>query len=718
MDMNPSHLMPNHGPDGVGDQERDQWREVVLENALDAVIGVTSDDIVVDWNRQAELTFGWSKAEAIGKRMAELIVPVAYRLRHSDGMAHYMRTGEGPILNRRIEIQASRRNGEFIPVELTVIPILVDGQRLFYSFLRDISARQAAQRRLDSQFAISNLLASAETVDEAISKTLEEIGQAFGWEIGNYWQVDADDKYLDIRASWAVSDANHIQKFAELSRSIRFGRGEGMPGSIWETGEPVWREINPEDKLHMPRAQCALEAGFKSALWFPLKRRSKSVSVRTLGIFEFTGKLIHARDEDIMRAIEATSYQLAQFIDRMEAKESAEKAARESQAVNRVKDEFLASLSHELRTPLTAILGFSEVLRDEFDSLTNTEKMDCIDGIFRNATAQTEMISDLLDVSRIITGKVAFKPDHVSITSVAKNVVDNFASTAEAKQIQLSLKIAQVPATIYADSVRIQQILWNLVANAIKFTPTGGTIELSVYTEDQHCVIDVKDSGAGIEPEFLPYVFDRFRQEDASITRKFGGLGLGLSISRHLAEIHGGTMRAFSEGKGHGSTFRVSLPLRTDAAADLAPAKLAEAPVPASSLLRDAKSLEGVRILLVEDSADSRHLICRLLVKAGAKVLEAESASAAREILKSENDLPDIIVSDIGMPNESGLEFMTSLRETADEKTRGIPSVALTAYVRSEEKDGIMKAGFGAHVAKPVSRDALLAAIHQLLKPN
>jgi PAS domain S-box-containing protein len=708
MEMNLSHVTGHSTAD-----HNDHWRETVLENALDAVIGVTSEDVIIDWNRQAEVTFGWSKAEALGQKMAELIVPSAFRSRHVQGMDHFIRTGEGPILNRRIEVQANRRGGDLFPVELTVIPILVEGQRLFYSFLRDISVRQAAQRRLESQFAISNLLASVDTVDEAIAKTLEEIGKALGWEIGHYWQVDARNEYLEVRETWTESADADSKKFTDLSRSIRFARGAGMPGQIWETGTPLWRDISPEDKLHMPRAQSALDAGFRSALWFPLKRRSKEASVGTIGIFEFTGKLQHTRDDELLRALEATSYQLAQFIDRVEAKEAAEKSARESQAVNRVKDEFLASLSHELRTPLTAILGFAEVLREEFPTLSNKERMDFIDGIYRNATAQTEMISDLLDVSRIITGKVAFKPAHVSISTVAKNVVENFASTAEAKRIRLRLKIESVPETIFADSVRIQQILWNLVSNAIKFTPHGGSIEIRLYTENHHCVIDVKDSGAGIEPEFLPYVFDRFRQEDASITRKFGGLGLGLSISRHLAEIHGGSMRAFSEGKGHGSTFRVSLPLRSDSAAELANQK--SIGIPATSALTDKnpRSLEGVEILLVEDSVDSRHLISRLLAKAGARVLEAESAATAREILAGAT--PDLIVSDIGMPNESGLEFMTSLRASADARIRDIPSVALTAYVRSEEKDGIINAGFAAHVAKPVSRDALLQTIGQLL---
>jgi PAS domain S-box-containing protein len=386
----------------------------------------------------------------------------------------------------------------------------------------------------------------------------------------------------------------------------------------------------------------------------------------------------------------------------------------ESQAINRVKDEFLATLSHELRTPLNVIAGYSELLSNEFDSMKSEEIKQAIDAIARNARLQTEMIADLLDVSKIITGKIAFRPQKISIQEIIKAVTDNFSITADAKGLSLNVETKGVPKFIYGDPVRLQQVIWNLVSNALKFTPKGGQIHVSAERDGDNCVIQVQDSGVGIDPEFLPYVFDRFRQEDSSITKRFGGLGLGLSISRQLIEVHGGTIRAESAGKNFGTRFTVTLPVKMDLHEEATRQQEkthAMAPVALS-----AKNLMGIKILLIEDSVDSRELLHRLLTKLGLVVKDADSASEARGILK--NFTPDLIISDIGMPQESGIEFIQRLRTSRDKKIRDLPAIALTAYVRSEERDEALRSGFQKHLAKPVVKEALTDAISDLIGPS
>ena len=384
----------------------------------------------------------------------------------------------------------------------------------------------------------------------------------------------------------------------------------------------------------------------------------------------------------------------------------------ESQAINRVKDEFLATLSHELRTPLNVIAGYSELLTNEFESLTIDEVKQAIDAISRNAKLQTEMIADLLDVSRIITGKMVFRPSKISIHDIIEAVTNNFAITADAKGIALTIDTKEAPKRIYGDPVRLHQVIWNLVSNAIKFTPKGGNIHVSASREDGSCVIRVRDTGAGIDPEFLPYVFDRFRQEDNSITKRFGGLGLGLSISRHLIEIHGGTIRTESKGKNLGTQFVVTLPMKMELLEE-SPHESAKPIAPLHSV-PTLTNLKGVKVLLIEDSIDSKELLLRLLSRLGMAVRDADSAARAREILKSYT--PDLIISDIGMPEESGVEFIKRLRMSRDQRIRNIPALALTAYVRSEERDEALRSGFQRHLSKPVVKDALVDAINELLE--
>ncbi len=372
----------------------------------------------------------------------------------------------------------------------------------------------------------------------------------------------------------------------------------------------------------------------------------------------------------------------------------------DAQKANRLKDEFLATLSHELRTPLNVIHGYSELLKNFSENMSDEEKNESIVAIYRNALDQATLINDILDVSKIITGKMSVDLSPQSPSDIILSVVKNSVRTAEIKGIQLITQMPKVPPIIMMDSTRMHQIAWNLVSNAIKFTPEGGKILVKNYAEDSQCVIAVQDSGKGIAPDFLPFIFEKFRQEDGSMTRKHGGLGLGLTIVSSLVEMHGGSIEAYSEGKDRGAEFIVRIPL-LKGVSGIVTKKAQSIPL--------ERQLAEVRILLIEDSKDNRLLVSRLLTNYGAEMKSAGSVSEARSILKQYT--PDIILCDIGMPDEDGVQFIKEYRQ-ANNRT---PVIALTAYAREEEKARFLKEGFQSHIAKPVAVDLLLNEIKRLI---
>lgn len=380
------------------------------------------------------------------------------------------------------------------------------------------------------------------------------------------------------------------------------------------------------------------------------------------------------------------------------------KIFQEAQNLNRVKDEFLATLSHELRTPINVIQGHADILLSEMSELSNEEIKMSLSTIQRNTRLQTQIVSDLLDVSAIITGKVSCLPQILAPKEIANAVLNSIRPTALAKDIKISLETSKAPEQMLADPTRLHQILWNLVNNSVKFTPSGGSVKVKIEKDHDNCVFHVEDTGIGIDRDFLPYVFDRFRQADSSMARHYGGLGLGLSIVKSLSEIHGGTVTATSAGKGQGATFTALLPLRPAFTNPQIEKPTAITRVSEKSQTHLSKN--HLTILLIEDSADNRILVRTYLKKIEATVLEADSAEAARQILKQHK--PDLIISDIGMPDEDGLEFIRKFRR---DQTDFIPAIALTAYVRNEEVKEALDAGFQAHIAKPVSKDALFAGI-------
>ena len=388
---------------------------------------------------------------------------------------------------------------------------------------------------------------------------------------------------------------------------------------------------------------------------------------------------------------------------------SEQRARAEAQRANRMKDEFLTTLSHELRTPLTAILGWSQILAGH-GTPTAENLQRGLETIERNARAQIHLIEDLLDVSRISEGKLRLDVKPVALADVVEAAMASVRPAAEAKRIKIQTLLDRDNDQVTGDAARLQQVAWNLLSNAVKFTPKEGRIQVVLDLVKSHVVLTISDNGEGIAPEFLPHVFDRFRQGDQTTTRAFGGLGLGLSIVRHLVELHGGTVHAASEGRGHGTTFVVELPLRLNRQPETG--RVDDRPRMDGWTYPVGAGLDGVTVLYVDDEPDARELARRVLSDHGARVVTSESAAGARASLAEYR--PDVIVADIGMPEEDGYSLIRAIRALPPDRGGSTPAAAVTALARPEDRRRALLAGFQTHVAKPVDIVELVAVVASL----
>jgi signal transduction histidine kinase len=382
---------------------------------------------------------------------------------------------------------------------------------------------------------------------------------------------------------------------------------------------------------------------------------------------------------------------------------------RQAEDANRMKDEFLATLSHELRTPLNAMLGWAQVLRlGKVDEAAAARALETIE---RNARVQAQLIADLLDVSRIITGKLRLDMQAVELSRIIEAALDSVRPGADAKGIRLDVRLDPLTSPVMGDADRLQQVIWNLLSNAIKFTPHDGLVQVRLRLDGGSAEVRVSDTGAGIRPDFLPYVFDRFRQAESTITRSHGGLGLGLSIVRHLVELHGGSVAVQSEGEGKGAAFTVRLPVRPSMS-DGEGALLAERVDATARVWDNPMLLGGVRVLIVEDEEDTRELLIASLRQCGADVTAAASVAEALESL--DRALPDVLVSDLAMPGEDGYSLIRKVRARDPEAGGKIPAAALTAYARAEDRVRALASGFQRHLPKPVDPADLIGMVASL----
>ncbi len=601
--------------------------------------------------------------------------------------------------------------------------LAVDNARLYRV---SEAARRATQQAREVAERIAERTASLQAVTAALSEALTPA------QVG---EVVVNQGLAALKAS-----AGFIALMNDRDKTLEVVRALGYPPDLIDTGTlyPLTASVPLTDAVHSGKLLLleSRQAWVERYPHLPTKYDHHAwadmpliVEGRTVGGMGFSFPNPQKFSEDDCAFLLALAQQCAQAIERTRAYAAERNARAEAEAANRIKDEFLATLSHELRTPLNAMLGWTQLLRTrKMDEAKMARALETID---RNTKSLAALIEDILDVSRIMTGKLHISPRACQLVSLIEAAIEALHPAAEAKMIKIQFFFDSSAGPVWGDANRLQQVVWNLLSNAIKFTPSGGQVEvrLSVVsrqsprttdngqqTTDKYAQIQVTDTGKGISPNFLPYVFERFRQENSSSTRSYGGLGLGLAIVRYLVELHGGTVRAFSQGEGLGATFTVQLPLfvgsRELGVGSKDTANHSPLPTPHSSLPTPHSPLNGLQVLIVDDEADARDLLVTILEQSGAQVTAAASAGEALDLLS--HSKADVLVSDIAMPGVDGYALIRQVRALEAERGEYIPAVALTAYARESDRISALEAGFQVHLAKPFDPDELINIVAKL----
>jgi PAS domain S-box-containing protein len=673
-----------------------------FDNAAIGLHWVDPDGIVLRVN-QAELDLlGYTREEYLGHHIAEfhadkqVIDDILARLAAGEVLRDYdarMLCKDGRIKQVRINSSVYWEDGKFVHTRC---------------FTRDITERKRTERRLTLQYEVTRILSESRDFSESAKRILKTACENLNWEVGALWKVDHENNVLRA-VEICHTSSRKTPEFDRLTETMALEKGMGLPGRIWDARAAVWMHNFTEDPT-LPRAEAASREGLHGAFGFPI-----ILGEEILGVIEFFSPEIREPDEELLNMTVGIGGQIGQFGERKRAEErlasllESERAARaDAERANRLKDEFLATLSHELRTPLNAVIGWSRMLGSgRLDSEGSKHALEVVE---RNAWAQKQIIEDILDVSRVITGKLQLNLSPVDLVAVVDAALDAVRPAMEAKEIKIDTLIDSSLRLISGDADRLQQVVWNILSNAAKFTPSGGKIEISVNQTSAQVQIQVTDSGPGIDPAFLPHVFERFRQADGSTTRTHGGLGLGLAIVRHLVELHGGTIAVENRENRQGAIFTVRLPLPSG---ELRSEALANAAGSFREQRTDAPTLEGLRILIIDDETDALDLISVELAQHGAKVTGASNAQDALKALESSEF--DLLISDIGMPNTDGYELIRQIRAQENSKHQRIPAVALTAYARVQDRMRAVMAGFNTHVSKPVEATELITVVASLV---
>jgi PAS domain S-box-containing protein len=678
----------------------------IVDSADDAILSKNLDGIIQSCNAAGERLFGYTAEELIGKPVRILIPPE--RQSEEDDILARLRRGERIDHFETVRIT---KDGRRIDISLTISPIRdASGKVIAASkVVRDITAMKHAEaerlRLLQENAAVMQTLNEVGAIvasdlerskvvqavtDAATELTTAEFGAFF------YNAVDERGESYNLFTISGVS-REAFSKFPMPRNTDVFEptfKGTGVVRSGDITKDPRYGRNPPYHGMpsgHLP---------VRSYLAVPVKGRPGGV----IGGLFFGHSQVERFTEHHERLAVGVASWAAVALENSRLYAGVQEASR-------LKDEFLASLSHELRTPLNAILGYARMLHSGIVPAEKQQK--AIDTIERNATSLTQIVEDVLDISRIVSGKIRLNVQPVEFPEVVRSAIDGIAPAAEAKGVRVETVLDPQAAPISGDPERLQQVLWNLLSNAVKFTSRGGKVQVRLERVNSHVEVEVSDTGIGIAPEFLPHVFERFRQADAGIARERGGLGLGLSIARQLAEMHGGTIEAFSAGIGQGATFRLTVPLMAlhPSKEDVPRVHPRSMPSPRAIPLGD---LQHVRVLAVDDERDALALVSEVLEAAGARVTTAQSAEEAFATLDAE--VPDVIVADLGMPQVDGFQFIHRVRRHSDRRVREIPAAALTAYARSDDRMKALRAGFQIHLAKPIDPAELVTTIAALAK--
>ena len=667
-------------------------------------------------------------SEILGFSREDLIERTFQDLTHPEDLTETMRNIErlldGTTADFAQEKRYIRPDGSIV-WSLTTVTLqraAAGAPEQFICVIEDITSRKNAEQALREETRVLEILNEtgktlASQLDlQAVIQAVTDAGTSLsGAKFGAFFYNHRDHESGEVFLLYTLSGAPReaFEKFGHPRATALFGptfRGEAPIRCHDVLTDPRYGTMGPHHGMpprHLP---------VRSYLAVPVRGRDGGV----IGGLFFGHPEPGRFTERAERLIVGLAAQAGIAFDNARLFEAAQKAAQERQVLleseraarteaermSEIKDAFLATLSHELRTPLNAILGWSQILKAGRDAEDTARGLEVIE---RNARIQAQLIDDLLDMSRITTGKLRLDVQQISPSAFVEAAVETLQPAADAKGLRIETVLDPQAGPISGDASRLQQVIWNLLSNAIKFTPRGGKVQVVVQRVNSHIEVQVADTGAGIRPEFIPHLFERFRQGDTSTTRRYGGLGLGLSIVKNLVELHGGTVQVTSPGENQGTTVTVCLPLSAvhhapediDRVHPKTPSRL--------TLLDVANELAHISVLVVDDQEDARDLVARVLQDAGAAVAVAASADAALEAISRR--CPDILISDIGMPDVDGLELLRRVRSLHPECGGNIPAIALTAFTRSEDRTRALRAGFSVHVSKPVDPSELIATV-------